>query len=58
MYRVFMPVPDPVEAEYLREWQANAPWRLAGMAFMLSSAIATTLLYIYLGKMALSAFAG
>jgi hypothetical protein len=56
MYRVYMPLPDPLETEHLREWSANAPWRLAGMAVMLASCIATTSLYIYLAKMAFAAF--
>ncbi|WP_171049056.1 hypothetical protein [Rhizobium sp. MHM7A] len=58
MHRVYMPLPDTNEAEYLREWHANAPWRLAGMTFMMSSAVATSLLYIYLAKVTLSAFSG
>jgi hypothetical protein len=57
MYRVYMPESDRFEIEYMREWNANAAWRLAGMGIMLCSAIATTMLYIHLAKMALAAFA-
>lgn len=51
MWRVYMPGPDPIAAEYL-------PWRLAGMGVMLCSAMATTLLYVHLAKLVISSLAG
>ena len=58
MYRVYMPLPDPAVAEFMREWNANAPWRLAGMVVMLTSAVATSILYVHLARMALASFSG
>jgi hypothetical protein len=58
MYRVYMPLPDPVEAEYLRRWNADAPWRMAGFAILLACAVTTSTLYYQLAKMAVSAFSG
>jgi hypothetical protein len=52
-----MPVPDPIEAAYQKEWDDNAPWRLAGMSVMLLSAFATTTLYVHVGKMLIAALA-
>lgn len=57
MYRVYMPVPDPSEDKYQREWNEDAPWRLAGMTVMMFSAFATTTLYVHLGKMLIAALA-
>ncbi len=58
MYRVYMPLPDPIEAEYLRRWNAEAPWRLAGMAIMLTCAVTTSVLYYHLACLAIASFAG
>lgn len=56
MYRVCMPVTNPVETEAQHEWRENAPWRLVGLCFMLSSVIVTTLLYVHLARAVIAAF--
>ena len=59
MYRVYMPLPSSVEAEYYwRRRNEEAPWRLAGMAILATCAIATSTLYYHLALMAIAALGG